>query len=139
MRASRVEVYYHFVWATYNRLPLINPEIERAIHRSIQEEALRIRCDVLALNGMPDHIHLFVKAHSTLSPSKIASQVKGVSSHFVRQQLPGNENFNWQEGYGVFSVSRNHRNAVIEYIQNQKEHHAAHTVHADWEETDREA
>lgn len=87
---------------------------------------------------MPDRIHLFVKVPSKISASKIMLQIKGVSSHFVHQQLPGNEGLWWQEGYGVFSVGRNQQNAVISYIENQKTHHAENTCHAEWEEADEE-
>ena len=87
---------------------------------------------------MPDHVHLLVKAPTRLSAAQIANQVKGVSSRFVHECLPYNEGFKWQNGYGVFSVGRNQVKGVTDYILNQKQHHAAETIHADWEETDEE-
>ena|SRR5947209_8062492 len=87
---------------------------------------------------MPDHVHLLVTVPSRLSAADLAQQVKGVSSRFVSEQLPGHEGFYWQEGYGVFSVSRSHVKRVIAYIRDQKHHHQANLLWPEWEETDEE-
>ena len=138
MRQSKAEIYFHFVWATKQRLPTLTPEIEREVYRCIQGEAQTLGCDVLALNGMSDHVHLLVKSPTRLAPAKIMAQVKGVSSRFVHENLPQHGGLWWQEGYGVFSIGRNQRRAVIAYIENQKAHHTDNTVQADWEEVDEE-
>jgi REP element-mobilizing transposase RayT len=90
----------------------------------------------MALNAMPDHVHLCVQAATRLSPSEIAQRAKGVSSRFVHCNFAGGESFRWQEGYGVFNLSRSHVASVVKYIQGHKEHHAADTVWTEWEETD---
>ena len=137
MRRSKAEIYLHFVWTTYQRLPFILEEIERDLFRCIQEEVQHLGCDVLALNGMPDHLHLLVKMPTRLAPAQLMQQVKGVSSRFATEQLKQG-GFCWQEGYGVFSIGRNQRKGVIAYIANQKQHHTDNTIHSDWEETDEE-
>jgi len=124
-RRSKSEIYLHFVWATHSRQPLISPEIEREVYRCIQMEAQSMGCDVLALNGTPDHVHLFVKMPTKLAPAQIAQQVKGVSTAFVRDQLKPVQRFGWQDGYGVFSISRSHLKRVVKYVDNQKQHHAS--------------
>lgn len=136
MRQSKVEMYVHCVWAVSNRLPLLDEQIERAVHRCIEAEAKRLGCDVLAIGGMPDHVHLLVKMPSRLSLLQLMKQVKGVSSRFIHDRLRGNESLYWQEGYGAFSVSPRHVAAVKEYVKGQKAHHAANQLHAAWEETD---
>ena len=138
MRQSKAEIYLHFVWATHCRLPLLAPDVEEAVHRCIQQEAQQLGCDVLALGGMPDHVHLLVKLPTRLAPARLMQQIKGVSSHFTHDHLTECEGFFWQEGYGVFSVGRNQRQTVAAYIANQKQHHADNTVHAAWEEADEE-
>jgi putative transposase len=135
-RHNKAEIYLHFVWATRLREPWITPEIERAVHRCIDGEAQRLGCSVLALNGMPDHVHLLVMVATRLSAAELMKQVKGVSSRFVNDALPGQEGFRWQEGYGVFSVSRSHVQRVVGYIQNQKQHHESGTLWPEWEQTD---
>ena len=135
MRHSKVEIYLHLVWATMKREPILTPELSRPIYRCIQAEAVEMKCVVLALNGMPDHVHLLVRVPSTVCAADLANKVKGVASRFANDQLTMPHLFRWQEGYGAFSVSRSHVNRVIAYIQNQNQHHAAGTIWPEWEET----
>ena len=87
---------------------------------------------------MPDHVHVVIQFPPKQSISGLVHQIKGVSSHFVHEQLPGNEIFRWQEGYGVFSLGRNQLKHVLAYVQNQKRHHASGKTWPQWEETDEE-
>ena len=79
----------HLVWGTHERLPCITPEIERPVHRCIEGEARALGCDVLAIGGTADHVHLVVKLPTTVTIARLAQQVKGVSSHFVHDEFPG--------------------------------------------------
>jgi len=91
------------------------------------------------VGGMPDHVHLAVSVPMTLELWKIMHQVKGVSSQFVRDQLlPPGEVFGWRDNYGVSSISSSHKKAVIEYIRNQKQHHADGTLWPNAEPLDEE-
>jgi REP element-mobilizing transposase RayT len=139
MRRSKISAYVHIVWATYQRMPLVVPEIEPALFRCIAQEATRLRCDVLAIGGMPDHVHAVVAFPATVTFSQFAKQVKGASSRLAKERLmPAESFFAWQEGYGLFTLSPNHVERAIAYVRNQKEHHAAGHVWAEWEETDEE-
>jgi putative transposase len=135
-RQSKAEIFLHLVWATRLREPRITGEWERTVHRCIEAEARRLGCVVLALNGMPDHLHLLVEIPTKLSAAELAQQVKGVSSRLLNEQLPLHDAFRWQEAYGAFSVSRSHLKRVIAYVETQKEHHQAGSVWAEWEETE---
>jgi len=95
----------------------------------MQAEAQRLRCVVLALGGMPDHVHLVVKAPTALSPAMAMKQIKGVSSKFIGDEFARQEGhvldwFRWQEGYGVFTFSASQKPRVIRYIQDQKQRHS---------------
>jgi hypothetical protein len=79
-----------------------------------------------------------VRIPTRLSAAELMKQAKGVSSRFMNELLPDGEGFRWQEGYGVFSVSRSHLKRVIAYVQHQKEHHSAGNLWPEWEETDTE-
>ncbi len=136
MRRSKAEIYLHLVWGTWERLPLVTPDIERELYRCIENEARQLKCVVLAIGGMPDHVHLIVRVPTLVSAARLAQQVKGVSSTFVRNQLRIGELFRWQEGYGVFSISRSHLKRAIAYVEKQKRHHACCKLWAEWEETD---
>jgi len=123
-RNNKVEIYLHYVWTTHSRHPMIRPEIERELYRCIEAACRKEKCDVLAVGGTEDHVHLAIKLPTTTPPYKVMQTVKGTSSAFARDHLvkPG-DSFCWQDGYGVFSFSRSHKTLVINYISKQKEHH----------------
>ena len=135
MRRNKLRLYLHLVWATWDRHPLITPEIERPLYRCIQKEAKDKGCKVLALNGVADHVHLLVSFPATITIAELVKQVKGVSSYFVNQSLKPTTEFKWQGFYGAFTVSRWDVDKVVHYVKRQKEHHAANDVWPDWEAT----
>ncbi|MCS6962944.1 IS200/IS605 family transposase [Thermoflexus sp.] len=128
MHRDTLAIYIHLIWATWDRLPLITPEIERPLHRVIASEAQKMGCTLLALNSVPDHLHLLVRIPSTVSIAKLVKQLKGVSSRFVNEVLKPDPPFKWQGFYGAFSVSRWDVERIVGYIRRQKEHHAVGTL-----------
>jgi len=124
MRRNKLALFVHLVWATWDRLPLLTPDIERRVHRNIEAEAQGLGCAVLALNGMPDHVHMVLRYPAKVSVARLAQQIKGVSSHFVSGELQAGLGFHWQERYGAFSLSRSHVEKVVAYVKNQKRRHA---------------
>jgi REP element-mobilizing transposase RayT len=135
MRRNKLRLYLHLVWATWDRLPLITPEIERRLYRCIESEAQQQGCKVLALNGVADHVHLVVSFPATIAIADLVKQVKGVSSHFVNEVLAPPVQFKWQGSYGAFTVSRWDVDKVVQYVKRQKEHHPANDLWLEWEET----
>ncbi len=135
MRRNKLEICLHFVWATWDRLPLITEDIEREVYRCLEQACRAEGCEVLAVGGMPDHIHLLVAGHNTLTPAQLMNHVKGGSSRFVSETLRPGQWFAWQGNYGCFSISRSHRKGVAEYIQHQKQHHAEGDLWPNAEET----
>lgn len=119
---SYVSLFLHFVWTTKHRQAWLLPDVEERLRAVMIAEAKALGCQVLAINSVPDHVHLLVHAPTKIRPMELMRQVKGVSSRFATDTL-GLTGFAWQEGYGVFSVSRNHVAQVCRYIWNQKEHH----------------
>ncbi len=78
---------------------------------------------MLAINNMPDHLHIFVGLHPTHSVSDFMRIVKGDSSEWINKEKLTNRKFQWQDGYGAFSYSRSYIDNVVKYIMNQQEHH----------------
>ena len=105
------------------------------IHRRWKEELYRYITGivqnhghkVLAINGMPDHVHLFFGMRPTQSLSELMQAVKGDSSKWINDKKFVQGRFSWQEGYGAFSYSKSHVSNVIQYIQNQEQHHRTRT------------
>jgi putative transposase len=133
----------HFVWATHRRLPLITPALEVELYQVLTDQAQSLECQVLALGGVSDHVHLVVSVPSKHAPFEIAKQLKGASSAWVRQHIRPNqpisaEPFGWQDNYACFSLSRTHLKQAIYYVTHQKQHHAEQKLWPDWEETHQE-
>ena len=124
MPRNQLNLYIHFVWSTWDRLPMISPNIERRLHRNIEASAKSLNCRVIAINGVQDHVHVLLSLPSTVTVADLVKKMKGTSSHFVNDQLRPQQYFKWQGSYGAFSVSRWDLPRIIEYIKRQKEHHA---------------
>jgi len=90
---------------------------------------------VLAVGGMPDHIHLFVRMTNIHSFADLMKHVKGGSSRFISSTLKPGEWFAWQGGYAVYSVAMRDRYKLIRCIDNQKQHHRDGTLWLDAEKT----
>jgi putative transposase len=123
MPESHAEVYLHFVWTTLQRQPLLTGATEEAIYRCLHADSRKIGIQLVACNGVEDHVHLLARVPGRLGPSEVAKRLKGSSSHLVRN-AGIHEGFAWQEGYSVFSVSRWDVPKVVAYIEAQREHHA---------------
>jgi REP element-mobilizing transposase RayT len=133
MPESCTHLYVHFVWATWDRLPLLTPVIESSVHACIAGECRELKCQVLAVNGIEDHVHLLARLHAAVSTAELAKQVKGASSHLVTHVVDPDQGFKWQGSYGAFSVSETDVPRVRRYIENQKAHHASGTTVPEWE------
>lgn len=122
-------LYYHLVWSTKNRQPLIAPQLELELYQYIIGKSDFLNCIVHGINGIEDHIHLVVSIPPTLAISEYAKKIKGSSSHYVNHSdYATAEKFGWQEGYGVFSLGYKQLNPVLDYVKNQKQHHQENTT-----------
>jgi putative transposase len=130
------KLYYHFVWGTKHRLPLIDASFETELYRVIAAKARDMDGFVHASGGMADHVHLAVSIPPKIAPAKFIGDVKGSSSHFVNYVIKPHFEFHWQDAYGVFSFGEKSLFAIKEYIQNQKQHHADGALIAAMEQMD---
>jgi putative transposase len=121
------QVYLHIVWATYDREPYLTPEIWEILRQCIDAVGKRLRCQILAIGGIEDHIHVLLQFATTVSIADLLHELKGYSSHVINERFP-ESHFKWQGGYGVFPVGPNGLDRVEAYIKNQKEHHMQGTT-----------
>lgn len=128
-------LFYHFVWTTKSREHLIVPGLEHTIQRSMQTTANELGIIVQAVGFMPDHIHVVASIPPKLAISDVAKRLKGASSRAVTLAHP-EVGFSWQEGFGVISVSERAVPVVIEYVKNQKDHHARGSFREGLEQVD---
>ena len=87
---------------------------------------------LLAINGMPDHVHIFISMRPNQSISDLMQEIKRSSSLWINQKGFVNGKFEWQEGYGAFSYSKSHVKPVIAYIKNQELHHKKMTFREEY-------
>ena len=123
MPSAYTQNFYHTVFSTKQRAGLLTPDLEARLYPFIGGIVRDLRCTLLAVNGMPDHVHLLVRYRSDLSHSELLQQVKGRSSKWINETFPQLGRFSWQEGYGGFTVSKSVVPEVEAYIARQKEHH----------------
>jgi len=122
------KLYYHFVWGTKNRLPLIDATFEPELYRVLAAKVQDLGGFVHVIGGMEDHAHLAVSVPPKLSPAKFIGDVKGNTSHYVNHVIKPDFEFYWQDEYGVISFSERNLASVVRYIHNQKQHHADGTL-----------
>lgn len=118
------QVYLHLVFSTKGRASLVLPAFESRVWAYLGGIARHHGMTPIQIGGVDDHIHALLGAPTTMSPSHAAKYLKGDSSRWIRSEVPEAKNFAWQDGYGVFSVSRSLISSVTEYIKGQREHHA---------------
>ena len=122
-------LYYHIVWATKNRLPLITEEIEPKLYGYIIMKVKKLDSIFYAIGGIEDHIHLAVAIPPKLSISDFIAKIKGSSSRYVQLEVMNNSSyFGWQQGFGVFSLGKKDLERAISYVKNQKQHHNNGTI-----------
>jgi putative transposase len=124
-------LFYHFVWTTKNREPFLTPDIEPNVYRFLHAEARDLYVPLFVIGGTADHVHVLAAVRPSISPADFMKQLKGSSSRFVTVAFK--RPFEWQAGYGVFSVSEQALPQVTDYIRRQKEHHAQNTLVKEWE------
>lgn len=128
MRNTAIHVYIHFIWTTWNRSPLILPELRDPIYACIIAKCEAMGCVALAVGGIEDHVHVLARIPATVSIADLAQAMKGASSHLVAHKLGEKYEFKWQRGYGALSVSISHVRRVMKYIREQESHHAQNRV-----------
>jgi len=132
MAHSYVSILIHYTFSTKNRQKIITPELAERLWAYMGGIARQNKMKALAIGGIEDHAHSFLSLPSTLSIAKAIQLVKGASSTWVHQTFSQYQDFEWQEGYGAFSVSISHVKDTIDYINNQKEHHRKMTFQEEY-------
>jgi len=122
------QLYYHIVWATKNREPLLTPQVEPLVHEYLRNKALNLEARVYALNGYLNHVHMVVSIPPKIAVAKFIGQVKAVASVRFNQSGAQSVPFYWQEEYGVFSFDRKRLPNFIGYVERQKDHHNKSTI-----------
>jgi putative transposase len=124
MANTYTQIYIHIVFVVKFREALISEIWEESLHKYITGIIQNNGHKLLAINSVPDHMHLFIGLNPNQSISELMRLVKGDSSEFINKEKLTAKKFQWQSGYGAFSNSRSQISPVCNYIHNQKAHHS---------------
>ena len=126
MANTYTQLYIHIVFAVKGRQSLISANWKEEIYKYITGIITNKGQKLIAINGMPDHIHIFIGYNPNKLLPDLVEEIKTSSNKFLKEKYKTSI-FNWQKGYGAFSYSRSHIDAVIKYINNQEVHHTTRT------------
>jgi putative transposase len=128
MPQSLAQIYLHIVFSTKHRHPFLqDPSIRDEAHKYLGGTCNNLGCPVLCVGGVADHVHVLCRFGRTLSVADLLQGLKQDSSKCLKSKGPALANFFWQSGYGAFSVSPGHVEALRGYIANQEAHHRTET------------
>ena len=117
------QIYIQIVFAVESRQNLIDPAHNDEVQKYITGIVTAQRQKLIAINNMPDHVHILIGQRPDSELSKLVGEIKTGASNFINRHRWINGRFNWQEGFGAFSYSRSQLSDVVRYIQNQQRHH----------------
>lgn len=123
MATTFANLLYHIVFSTKNRIPSIRTEIREPLYEYMGGIIRGEGGTLLEIGGMPDHVHLLAKLKADIAVSMMLQKIKGSSSKWLNSRSDLPERFEWQSGYGIFSVSASAVERMRSYIRSQEEHH----------------
>jgi len=121
------QIYIQVVFAPQNRKALIHKSWEERLYQYITGIVQNKGQKMLAINGMPNHIHFLIGMKPTCCLSDLVREVKKSSNEFIKENKFCPYQFKWQSGFGAFSYSHSQLDDIIGYIMKQKEHHKKKT------------
>lgn len=123
MADTYTQIYIQVVFAVSGRQNLISKDHKEEIHRYITGIVRNNSQKLIAVNSMPDHLHMPVGLQPDMALSDLVRDVKANTSNFINERRLVRGKFSWREGFGAFSYSHSQLGAVIRYTQNQEQHH----------------
>ena len=123
MPQSYTCLYYHIIFSTKRRLPLITTDLQQRLYDYIGGIIQHERERLTSAGGTNDHVHLLISLRAQTAVSDMLRLLKANSSKWVHETFADQRNFGWQDGYGAFSVSSSNVGRVRQYIAEQEQHH----------------
>ncbi len=132
MANTYTQIYLHLVFAVQNRISLIKPGWKDELYKYITGIVQNNGHKLIAINGVPNHIHIAVgyKPHQLIPD--LLQDIKGDSSKWINNKKFVKGHFNWQAGYGAFSFSQSQIERIVQYINNQEHHHKNQTFREEY-------
>ncbi|NOZ48175.1 MAG: IS200/IS605 family transposase [Chlorobi bacterium] len=132
MPNTYTQIYVQIVFAVQGRLNLITEKHREKVEKYICGIISNKKSKPLAIYCNPDHTHILIGLHPSISISDMARDIKANSSKWINEQRFIMGKFNWQEGYGAFTYSKSQIDTVAKYIINQPQHHKKATFREEY-------
>jgi putative transposase len=123
MANTYTQLYVQLVFSPMRKMALITKDFEVDLYKYISGIVHNKKHKMFIINGTEDHIHILISMNPDQSVSSITQDIKRSSSKWINDNKLSIGKFEWQPGFGAFSVSKSQINFVIKYIEDQKEHH----------------
>lgn len=123
MANTYTQLYIHIIFAVKGRANLISTKWKDELYKYITGIITNKKQKLISINGMPDHIHMLVGVKPDVIISNLVRDVKANSSRFINSKQWVSGNFQWQNGFGAFTLGHSQLNSIINYIKTQEEHH----------------
>jgi len=132
MADTYTKIYVHVIFTVQGRQNLISKQHKDELYKYITGIIQNKKQKVIAINGMPDHIHILIGIKPDIALSDLVRDVKANASSFINEKRWIMGKFNWQEGFGAFSYSHSQLDSVANYIRNQEKHHSRKTFREEY-------
>jgi putative transposase len=134
MAGTFTQIHIQLIFAVHGRTNLIVDPWREELYKYMIGIVSGKRQKLLIVNGMPDHVHLFIGMTPTIALSDLVRDLKNNSSAFVNKHRWLSGQFRWQAGYGAFSYSHSQIDTVCRYVANQQRHHSRKTFREEYVE-----
>lgn len=126
------QIHIQVVFAVQGRHSLIAKRNKDELYKYISGITRNQGQKLIAINGMPDHVHILIGLQPDMALSNLVRDIKAASSKFVNQKGWVKGKFSWQEGFGAFSYGHSQLDSVVRYIQNQERHHSKQSFRSEY-------
>jgi putative transposase len=124
MPQSLAQIYLHLVFSTKERRPYLQDlSLRDESHHYLGGICNQLDCPVIRVGGASDHVHVLSRLSRTVTVAGLVRELKLASAKWFKSRTEQAGPFQWQSGYGAFSVSPGHVEALVAYIENQERHH----------------
>ena len=134
MANTYTQLYIQFVFAVQNRMSLISENWQSDLYKYMTGIIGQQEHKLMAINGMPDHVHILISMNPKQAPSDLMFHVKRSSSIWINDNKLCPGTFAWQEGFGAFSYGKSQIPTIARYIENQQKHHMKRTFINEYKE-----
>lgn len=114
---------YHVVWCPKYRRPVLTGAVDARLQEILRDLCQDMRADVIALEVMPDHVHLLVEVDPQFGVHRLVKRLKGASSRYLRQEFPHLKSrlpTLWTNSYFVSTVGGAPLAVIKQYVEQQK-------------------